>query len=179
MPPPTGIDCEIRHAAVHRRQHRHPPHIIRRVALGDTGNGGFDIQQRGIIGQLPGLPETHQGRLRALFSTGFELGQRVEIGTLQEVFFISEGWMSFAQGEQPPTVPPSLDPQRKEVLLIASLAIPERTGRLAVLEMVRDADGELTTINPLRSGNAENQIVDNPLLAAFAAGYDTGRRSRN
>jgi hypothetical protein len=116
-----------------------------------------------------------------MLSAGFAFAQSREVGELKQVFFISEAWMSIAELDKPPAVRPSQDPERIEVIMVSNLAVQEAPtrveSRMAILEMIRDAEGRLTDLNAL--GLAEESAeghVENSLLDAFVVGYLAGRK---
>jgi len=107
-----------------------------------------------------------------LFSAGFMLGQRGDLGELEQVFLISKGWMSVGDVGQPLEMRPRDDPKRKEVLFISNLVIRERKNRLALLAMVSDDGDKLIELREFeRPRQEEEGNWDNPLLDAFAEGF--------
>ena len=70
------------------------------------GSGGTAICQ---LTEFPGdQKEKHQ----SMAITGFMVAQKREVGSLKQVSFVSEGWMSLAREGQPPSMVPSQDPNR-------------------------------------------------------------------
>jgi hypothetical protein len=53
-------------------------------------------------------------RQEQLLFAGLALAITGEVGALQQAFFISEGWMSVAEPDQPIATLPSQDPQCKK-----------------------------------------------------------------
>jgi len=104
---------------------------------------------RSVVGQLPELAATHEGRARQMFGAGLALGQRGEVGNLEQVFFVTEGWMSGGEGRLP-QIPPSQDPNRKEVLVVSNFTVQERTTRMVILEMIRDRRDSLSIFRSSR-----------------------------
>lgn len=85
---------------------------------------------------------------------------------------ITEGWMSIAEEGESLETRPSEDPNRREVILIANRVLTEQQNRAVILEMVRDADGNLTDLIELDLPNeAAGGMVESPLFNAFAAGF--------
>lgn len=135
--------------------------------------------KRSIIGTLAEFPNTHEEKVDLMFSTGFGLAQSGEVGKLKQVFLISEGWMSVAEEGKPPEMQPSLDPNRKEVLLVSNLVIEQHQGSIVVLEMVRDVEGKLIDLREFQVPKwSEEGRVESPLLDAFAKGFRLGRMVR-
>ncbi len=124
-----------------------------------------------LVGEFDQMADTYEGRTQQLFFTGVNMAQSGEVGTLQQVFFISEAWMSLAQEGQLPDVPPSEDPNRKEVLIISGIYIPAQEMKLVICQMVRDDQGQLTEIRDFNRDEETQQKVESPLLNAFVAGY--------
>jgi hypothetical protein len=137
------------------------------------GSGGS------VVGQVTDLPDTHEGRVRWMFSAGFALAQSGQVGLLRQVFFISEGWMSTAGADGTIEMPPSQDPNRQEVLFVSSLKVKERRTDLALFEMVRDGEGRLTELKRMQQpGEEEGGHMESPLPAAFVDGFRMGTRVR-
>jgi hypothetical protein len=126
-------------------------------------------EQNTII-QLAELADTHVGRLRQMFTIGYFLALEHEIGTLQQVFFISEGWMSMSKG-QPPQIRASQDPNRKEVLTISGFQMEQAQVSLVTLEMVRNKKGRLIDLKPSLSSREAEAHADAPLLVTFVEGF--------
>src|SRR5258706_13440624 len=115
------------------RDRQPEPHTIEQVASiakDNTLRDGYhvpmvladgSINQAAIQIAEPG--KTSEERQYQMFQAGFLLSQENSIGLLQQVFFVSEGWMSAGTTEQAPITPPSQDPNRKEILLVASLNV--------------------------------------------------------
>jgi hypothetical protein len=124
---------------------------------------------------LEGFPETHEGKARQMFSLGFFLARKGGVGELEQVFFISEGWMSIAEEGKPLEMRPSKDPKRKEVLVISSLSIKGCQGRMVIFEMIRDGEGHLADLRELQlPGEDGGGSMESPLLDAFVAGFRRG-----
>ena len=107
-----------------------------------------------IASQIPEMPETHGERMELMRFIGQAAAKSSRVGKLEQVFFISEGWMSMAKEDKPPEMRPSEDPNRKEVLIISGLQIKERKKILKLFEMVRDHSKQvvdLPEISPPKS----------------------------
>jgi len=113
-------------------------------------------------------------RAAQLFRAGAMLSQREELGGLQQVFLVTEAWMSAAREGKLPELPPSQDPERREVLIITHLDASqiEAQAQVAIREILRDESGELRELAPREEW--EGAEVKSPLLAAFVLGYATG-----
>lgn len=126
-----------------------------------------------VVAQLSPLDDTHEGRAQQMFSAGYVLAESKAIGVLKQVFLICEAWMSTASEGKMPDVPPSADPQRKEVLIISNLQVYEQTGKVAVFEMLRNQAGELMELREFQEHLTATH-ADSPLLTAFIHGFDAG-----
>jgi hypothetical protein len=151
----------------------------REVILRDGGHAPTviaDGSHAAVSLALPELGDTHDERRFQMFAAGFMLGHSRRLGALRQAFFVSEGWMSVAEGEIPPRVPPSEDPNRKEVLFVSSLKLADGKASMVIFEMIRDSEGELFEIKPLSgiADQVEETEVESPLLDAFAAGFSRG-----
>lgn len=131
-----------------------------------------------VIAQLPDMPDTHEGRLQLMHAAGFALGASSEVGELEQVFFISEAWVSVMRKGRPPVLPPSADPERKEVLIISNLKVEGHQTDMAIFEMVRE-DEQLVALEPYEADHeAQAHTVEMPLLDAFVAGFSKGASGR-
>jgi hypothetical protein len=155
--------------------------IAREVALKHGGHVPVLIAEgtrRSFGGRIANLPDTHEDRIRWMLSAGYALARSGEVGGLQQVIFISEGWMSIGEGTLPESRP-SQDPARKEVLLVSNLTIRDRCSRVVIFEMVRDVEGELTELRDLQlPGEYNKGLAETPLLDAFADGFYMGMIDR-
>ena len=130
--------------------------------------------RRGIVLALADIADTHQGRLKQMTMVGMATARETGIGKLHQVFFISEAWMSMAYDESALPARPSEDPKRVEVLTIAQMHIADDNNRLVLLEMIRDASGNLIEVRQMDLGDEADAEVKSPLLSAFATGYGIG-----
>ena len=128
----------------------------------------------GVAALVEEMADTHEGRMQQMFSVGVEVGKDGQIGELDQVFFISEGWMSAASGEKPPKIPPSQDPERKEVLIVTQSKIAEDETRMKVFEMIRDRQGILTDLKDFEPG----AIKETTAKDAFQVGFRMGKSSK-
>ena len=140
-------------------------HVPMVIAEGSTGS---------VVGQLVDFPETHEARSRRMYQAGVALGRSGQLGRLEQLFFVSEGWMSTA-GEDGTL---SQDPDRVEVLFVSELKVGKRQANLVLFEMVRDEQRQLSALDRLpHLAEAGEGYVDSPLLAAFVDGFRVGRRT--
>jgi hypothetical protein len=129
-----------------------------------------DDENKLVVAQLAELPPTHEDKLQYLFQAGFMLSEQSPISSLKQVFFVTEAWLSQARDGKLPLTRPSLDPQRKEVLIISTLHLHQSNTQIAVYEMLRDPDGNLRELQTHHEAN-DVELNDNPLLSAFATGF--------
>jgi hypothetical protein len=152
--------------------------LARKVALEHGGHVPLLIAEGGngaVVGQLEDLPNTHQGRVRYLHAAGARLAQSREVGVLERVFFVCEGWMSTVREDGTMEMPPSQDPDRTEVLFISSLIVEGQLTDMIFFEMIRGGEGQLTGLEQLHQpGAAKGGRVDSPLLSAFVEGFRRG-----
>lgn len=151
-------------------------HIAKETALRNGGHAPTVIAEGSaglVAGHLLEMPDAHEAKVRQMFISGYALGQSGKTGRLEQVYFISEGWMSVAEGDLPLEWPPSRDPERREVLIIAQTRLEKGETRLVCLEMVRDGDGRLTDLQPFQPPQMEDAggRFESPLLDAFVNGY--------
>ena len=87
--------------------------------------------------------------------------------------------MSMAKKGGAIEVPPSQDPNRKEVLIISSSSdVQARRASLVVFEMLRDGEGQLVELEQLHTVEDEDLRVASPLLNAFVEGFRLEMRSK-
>lgn len=138
-------------------------HIPTVIAEGDSQT---------MVTQIPALAETHEGRAQQMFMLGFILAESGAMKKLDQVYLICEAWMSTPVEGKLSEVLPSEDPNRKEILIISNLKARERTGKVAIFEMLRDGVGELRELKQFEEHLTATRI-DSPLLAAFVDGFNT------
>lgn len=126
-----------------------------------------------VIAHIAHLAGTHEERTQQLFTVGFMLAQSNLVGRLEQVFLVAEGWLSEAEEGRLPPYPPSRDPRRKEILFVSSLTVRDRQAGLALFEMLRDRQGDLTELREYQP-SSDPITVESPLLVAFVAGFDAG-----
>lgn len=127
-----------------------------------------------LIMQMPGLPSEPEARQAMLFAVGALLSTEHSVGSLRQVFLITEGWLSVEHDGKPPVERPSQDPRRKEVLVIAAVYPPTGKQALKLREMIRDANGQLIDLLIYRPPGKEVE-PESPLLQAFVAGYQINK----
>lgn len=126
-----------------------------------------------IATQLESIAPTHEGRAQQMFTLGAVLAERSDLGVLQQVFFITEAWMSIATADKPPEFLPSQDPQRKEILAVSRLTIQPPRTEMVIYEMKRDSANKLIQLEELEKNIAgePEAVTESPLLEAFAIGF--------
>ncbi|MDH3943344.1 MAG: hypothetical protein OEV06_04530 [Anaerolineae bacterium] len=125
------------------------------------------------------LPSTPEGRQLLLWRMGFELSSDGHIGELEEIFYISEAWMSTGEQDDPPANPPSTDPKRKEILLIASQRTDADQAQVAIFEMVRGDQEQLINLEEIVFPTSEEEgQTKSQFLERFIAGFQEGRQIR-
>ena len=80
------------------------------VALRDGGHfPALIIEGRKSVtfGNLIELPDTHEERMHMMFVAGQVMGTSRQVGTLRQVFFICEAWMSSPAAEGDDLILPS------------------------------------------------------------------------
>lgn len=140
----------------------HPPALIVEGSKKATG-----------IGPLLDLPGTFEARQELMHMVGQVLAASAQFGELRQVIFISEGWMSVLSKEPKVQMRPSVDPARKEVLVIDCLSIEDHKNNLILFEMIRDDIGTLLELRDMDSPNDKGNLsAQSPLLTAFLDGYN-------
>ena len=124
---------------------------------------------------LDAFPTIQEKKVLFLAHAGKQLAQKGNIGTLTEVFFVSEAWIGIPKKDGS-FIQPSLDPERKEALIISGLDVLEEKQSLAVLDIVRDSNGELRELK--ESTFPQDGEVKSPLLPAFVLGHTFGTSTK-
>lgn len=131
--------------------------------------------KEGVGIQVQELAPTGEGRALQFFSIGFTIAGLRSIGNLEQVFFVSEAWMSAAQPDQPPTHPPSQDPNRIEVVIIFAHDVVKSESDAVMLEMIRNQRGDLTELRHLeKTQKGQGDRLESVLLDAFTEGFKLG-----
>lgn len=115
----------------------------------------------------------------ALMMVGQELAKnpqaQKELGELEEVYFISEAWISLQTELNPDgtaKVMPRDDPHRAEVLIIAGKNLKSGENYFSNREMIRDKEGKVLFLRELPDMGGRMEM---PILQAFLDGYTKGQ----
>lgn len=127
--------------------------------------------RRLAVSQIEEMPDSHSERVELMRLFGQAAAMSAKFGRLEQVFFVSEGWMSIATRGKPPDLRPSQDPDRKEVLIISALELKGGKKQLRIYEMVRNANNEVLDLAEM-SAPPGQEAVEVPLLDAFVQGFD-------
>lgn len=151
--------------------------IAREVLLAQGAHSPLLIVEapaRRLVLPLEGMAPTHESRMEQMLLAGFALGESRKVRRLEQVFFISEGWMSMARDGKAPDQPPSQDPDRKEVLIISRVQVRSGRSDVALYEMIRGKTGDLFELRALDSDDMVE--AETPLVDAFVVGFQMGNR---
>lgn len=123
-----------------------------------------------IASPIPSMPVTHGERVEFMRFVGQVAAKSGKFDQLQQVFMITEGWMS----ESSETIRPSEDPQKKEVLIISAIQMKERKKQMEIIEILRgDKDQVVRLEEFLPDKEKKDERIDVPLLDAFVDGFQT------
>lgn len=138
-------------------------HVPTLIAEGD---------QKTLITHIERFYPTFDERARQMFMIGLFVAKNSGAGVLQQIFFISEGWMSSTDNGEKLARRPSQDPQRKEVLTVTQRVIQPPKTEMVVFEMKRDRQGILKSVEGFRQAPAApDGDAHSPLIEAFVSGY--------
>jgi Protein of unknown function (DUF2958) len=129
------------------------------------------------VGQIPDMPETHQERVELMRFLGEETAKSGRVEQLEQVFMVTEGWMSEGSEEMTKHRRPSNDPNRKEVLIVSAIQVKEQKKLLKILEIVRDSDEEVV-LKEVSPSEGKEGSVELPLLEAFVEGFQTAFKTK-
>jgi hypothetical protein len=127
-----------------------------------------------LVTKITELAESHEGRLFQMYSAGWIVAQSGQIGILEQVFLVTEAWLSLREPDHDPQLAPSEDSRRKEVLIISAYTINQDKVDIRIKEMIRDEDGTLSALQTIDFPNEEGMSYDAPLLTHFVLGYAMG-----
>jgi hypothetical protein len=131
-----------------------------------------------LIGQIPDMPDTHAKRMALMYFLGELATNQGQVDQLEQVFLVSEGWMSMTAKEKQEDLPPSLDPDIKEVLIISSLTVRTNQKHIQLFEILRNNTDQTVDLMELLSEGNKDETVETPLLEAFVRGYKSALRAR-
>ena len=120
---------------------------------------------------------------KQLYLLGEQIAAEENMGRLERVVLVSEAWVSIAESpndnpsveevEQTMNCLPSQDPDRVEVLTVASFSPPSGKSTVIIYEMKRDINNNLTDVEAWdESKDTSTMNAQSPLLESFAAGFE-------
>jgi len=124
-----------------------------------------------LISQLNELPATHQERTELMRFIGLTTAMSGKLRSLKQVFMVSEGWMSVVRKDDQRLMPPSQDPDRKEVLIISGLQLEGNRKHLRLFEILRYGENNGVDLQELFPDANKEGPVEVPLLEAFVHGF--------
>src|SRR5688572_10646540 len=130
-----------------------------------------------VAGQIPDLPATHGERLQLMGFLGQAAAKSGRVDQLQQVFMVSEGWMSTPSRDESAQLRPSQDPNRKEVLIISAVQVRDRKNHLKLFEVLRDDNEKVVRLEEFLS-EEKKESVEVPLLDAFVQGFQMAFRTK-
>ncbi len=133
---------------------------------------------------LEGFPYEQRGKRLLMAKTGFMVARKGVVGFLEGVSLVSEAWLSVAEEGRLPDVPPSEDPNRREVLIVNRCDVKAKKMTSVLFEMLRDGEGslvDLVRVDPEEEAGVRDQgkaETKSPLMDAFVEGFQRGMRGR-
>jgi|SRR6266496_15139 len=132
-----------------------------------------------VVGRIPDMPPTHGERVELMRFLGQAAAKSGKVDQLQQIFMVTEGWMSMTSEDKPAEIRPSQDPDRKEVLIISAIQMKERKKQMKVFEILRDSSEQVVSLEEfLPDEKKRDKSVDIPLLDAFVQGFQTAFRTK-
>ncbi len=165
--PPTPIIFEELVASASEHLLATGSHSPLLVLDGDTNLVGIPLE----------FPKHTARRQELMYIIGIRAARSRIVGSLRQVFLISEAWMSTPDDLGSGFRPPAQDPNRRDVLLIMSRSLDDIHARVATLELLRDSEGIVRELKDVTPEVSAHSAPINPLLNAFVAGYTQGRAS--
>jgi hypothetical protein len=140
----------------------------------------FEDEQDAIV-LFDDMPTDGHKRHMMFFTSGRKVGAEIKL-EVRDLCFVSEAWLSRAtEGGQPKYDRPSLDPNKKEAIIISRIQImpgpdkPQMLQSLTSYEMLRDGSGELVDL--LKYAEFKDRDVNNSLLTYFLSGIASAEYS--
>ncbi len=132
-----------------------------------------------VVGRIPDMPATHGERVELMRFLGHAAAKSGRVNQLQQVFMVTEGWMSMADEDKPAEMRPSEDPNRKEVLIISAIQVQEHKKQIKLFEIRRDSNEQVVSLEEfLPDEKKKDETVDVPLLDAFVQGFQLTFRTK-
>ena len=139
----------------------------------------MDSSKDVVISQIPSMPVTHGERLEFMRFIGQVAAKSGRVNQLQQVFLVSEGWLSVASEDKPIDLLPSQDPEKKEVLIISAMQLKESKKHIKVFEILRDSKERVVSLEEFSpDAQQEEKSAEVPLLDAFVDGFEMAFRAR-
>lgn len=132
----------------------------------------------GLVLGIDILPDTHRQRIALMRTVGQRLGAENAIGALIDATLITEAWMGTLTNLQKTGRSPAQQKDRIEVLVLARMTTIPLHFDTVLIEMVRDQNDMLVELRDLADSASDFSTVRNPLLQAFAEGYQQARSVR-
>lgn len=132
-----------------------------------------------IAGQIQDMPATHGERVELMRFLGQAAAKSGRVERLNQVYMVSEGWMSKANEGNLPQVRPSQDPNRTEVLIISCMDVKHRRKEIKLYEILRDTNQQVIGFEEcLPDQDKKDETIEIPLLEAFVHGFQMAFRIR-
>jgi hypothetical protein len=125
-----------------------------------------------IVSQIPQMPETHGQRMELMRLMGRTIARSGRIGHLEQIFFVSDGWMSRATHLNPTEMRPSRDPDRKEVLIVSGLDIKGKKKHLKLFELVRNPSEQVIDLREVLPRPSMEGEIELAPLEALVQGFE-------
>ena len=106
---------------------------------------------------------THGEMVKLMRFLGQADAKSGSVDQLQQIFMVSEGWMSVASEDKPAEIRPSQDPNRKEVLIVSAIQMKERKKYLKVFEILRDSTEQVVGLEEFLPEGKKEDSVEIPL----------------
>lgn len=146
----------------------HNGHMPQLCLVGDKGK---------IMALLPDLPQNSELKHKLLEFSGYKMSTdikaREQLGELQEIYFISEAWVSTLEKDEKMEVMPREDPKKKEVLMIAIKDIQNNIDKAIFREIIRNKEDKIVALN--KGMDNKGVEVKSYILEAFLDGYKNGQ----
>lgn len=135
----------------------------------------FEGRRAPLRSSLRFFPSKAEQKEEFLYWRGRRMARQHGHRTVRHVWLVMEAWMNRPEPGMP-SVAPSLDPRREEVLLVLELNARDFSQAFEGRKMIRNQAGKLIDLQPLKETmpEADDLQVTGTLLLAFLAGFVEG-----
>lgn len=119
------------------------------------------------------FPEEYEKKVEAFIGAGIKVAKDKDMGEIEEVYFITEGWTGTLEEMNKTGKRPSEQLGRKEVLIVTGKIMKEKKSIHSICQTIRDTKDKIVEVRELPS--PEEASVRSPFLEAFLFSHALSR----